>query len=398
MKKLFYIIILFSFSRQIIGQTNIVPNSSFENQTGCPNGNGLLANAIAWFSPTGTTTDLFDSCSMHSNVPYSQGQFYPPIYSMSGHAYVGMHQFGGNREYAQAKLIDTLEANVCYYAEFFTRVCGVSPQAINSMGINFSSTSYTNYPPGPIQVPTQITRYNNPIIKDTLDWAQVNGIYVATGNEAYLTIGNFNDDQNTDSCFWHPTSPWAFGLLSYYFVDAVSVYSINPNGTLPWSYKDTTIILGNSVYIGNYMGGNFNPAWYTYSGNFIANNSGITVTPTITSQYIVQFTVCGVPRADTIKVTVINDVGIAEQSMNSSDLIVSPNPNNGLINISISSKDFVLQNSTIKIYDMFNREIKNHKLLSKNQSVPIQDLNDGVYYLQLYQGDKMLLSKKIVKQ
>ncbi|MDP1800439.1 MAG: T9SS type A sorting domain-containing protein [Bacteroidota bacterium] len=390
---------MFSISRQIIGQTNIVPNGSFENQYSCPNGYGLLANAISWFSPTNTTTDLYDSCSVYSNVPYAQGQFLSPIYSMSGHAFIGMHQYSsGNREYAQVKLIDTLIANGCYYAEFFTRVQGICPQAINGMGINFSATSYTNFPSGPAIVqPTQITRYNNPIIKDTLDWAQVNGIYTATGNEAYLTIGNFNDNPNTDSSFWHPTSPWAFGEMSYYFVDAVSVYSINPNEILPWSYKDTSIFLGNSVYIGNYMGGNFNPSWYTYSGNLIANNAGITVSPTITSQYVIQFTVCGVPRADTIKVTVINDVGVVEQSINSSDLIVSPNPNNGLINLSISNKDFVLQNSMIKIYDMFNRELKSVKLLSKSQSVPIQDLNDGVYYLQFYQGEKMLLTKKIIK-
>jgi hypothetical protein len=291
--------------------------------------------------------------------------------------------------------MDTLKLNGCYYVEFYTRHAGICQWAINNIAANLSPIPYTSYNLSvPLGVPMHITRYNNPIIKDTTNWVQVAGIYNALGGEAYITLGNFSTDVNTDTMFMYTN-----GIgCSYYFFDAVSVYSINPSGTLPWSYKDTTIILGNSVNIGNYMGGNFNPSWYTYTGNFIANNSGITVTPTITSQYIVQFTVCGVPRADTIKVTVINDVGIAEQSINSSDLIVSPNPNNGLINISISSKDFVLQNSTIKIYDMFNREIKNHKLLSKNQNVPIQDLNDGVYYLQLYQGDKMLLSKKIVKQ
>jgi hypothetical protein len=133
-------------------------------------------------------------------------------------------------------------------------------------------------------------------------------------------------------------------------------------------------------------------------GGFIKNGSGIFAKPTVTSNYIVQFTVCGVPRADTLKVTVIGSVGIDEFAIKNSELVISPNPNNGLINVEILKKDIVITNSEIKIYDIFNREIKTFKLLSKIQALELQDINNGVYYLQLLQGSKVLLTKKIIKQ
>jgi hypothetical protein len=394
MKRIIYIIILFSFSRQVLGQTNLVPNWSFEMQSSCPTTSSQLYLAIPWF--LGPSTDLFDSCapiSSNLNVPYVVGPNHDTAYAKNGHALIGMHSYYNGREYAQVKLTDTLKPNACYYVDFYTRRYILCDWAINNIAANLSTVPFTN-PSAPLQVPMHITRYGNPVIKDTSNWVQIAGLYKAVGGESYITLGNFQTDSNTTANLIYNNGVGC----GYYLFDAVAVYSLNPAGILPWSYTDTTIILGNSVYIGNYIGGNFNPVWYTYSGNFIANNSGITVTPTITSQYIIQFTVCGVPRADTIKVTVINDVGIVEQSINSSDLIVSPNPNNGLINLSISNKDFLIQNSTVKIYDIFNREVKTLKLLGKNQDLPLQDINNGVYYLQLYQGEKMLLTKKIIKQ
>jgi hypothetical protein len=228
---------------------------------------------------------------------------------------------------------------------------------------------------------------------DIQNWVRVAGIYMATGGEQFICIGNFRDDTLTDTVTVSPMGYYG----SYMLIDAVSVYSINPTGTLPWTYRDTTVAVGDSVYIGNMMGGTFTSNWYTYGGTFIKSGSGIYVKPVTTSTYVVQFTVCGVSRSDTLKVSVTG-VGIKEFGLLNEELRISPNPSNGIFDIEILSKEFILQESELRIVNVLGQEIKKEKLLSKKQQLDISELNNGIYFLQLIQQDKIILSKKIIKQ
>ena len=407
MKKTFYILILFSFSRQFFGQTNLVPNWSFETYTVCPP--STVKSAFPWTAPYNDNADYYNGCSTVNfyNVPHYGGLTGPYSYfyldAKEGQAYAGFFTFQyGYREYIQVKLNDTLKNNGCYYAEFYASNQQSGKYKTNNIGASLLSNGYPDNGSSGNLIPAamHITNYGNPVLQDTAQWHKISGIYQATGNEKYILIGNFKDDSNTDTVNLYPpgTYPYILSPFSYIFVDAVSVYSINPNGALPWTYRDTTITSGDSVYIGNYVGGNFNPSWYTYSGSFIANNAGIYVKPTTTSQYIVQFTLCGVSRSDTVEVTVNSGIGIKELEISNSDLLVSPNPNNGLVSIEIQKKEFILQNCTIKICDVSNRQIKELKVRSKKQDIELHDIESGIYYLQLFQNGKILLTKKIVKQ
>lgn len=377
-------------SRQFFSQTNLVPNWSFEYHTTCPYLDSQLSFATPWF--LGPSTDLYDSCSTYVNVPYEYGANYDTAYAKNGHALIGGHCYWNGREYAQVKLNDTLKPNGCYFVEFFTRRAWLCDWAINCIAANLSSNSYVGYP-SPLQVPMHITRYNNPVISDTSNWVQVAGIYTAVGNEKYITIGNFQIDSTTTAALVYNNN---IGC-SYYFFDAVSVYSINPSGVLPWTYKDTTVIAGDSVYIGNYIGGNFNPAWYTYSGNFIANNAGIYVKPTVTSQYIVQFTVCGVPRADTVKVTVANPVGTVDNSF-WENISLYPNPTNGIIQLDISNKNFDSRDLIIKIFNPQAQQIKIIKVMTSKQDIVLTELPDGIYFVQLCIDNRVVTTRKMVKR
>src|ERR1043165_533657 len=104
---------------------NLVPNGSFNLHNPCPDNNSQLNRAIPWFSPTGTTTDLFDSCALNNstaNVPYIAGVTGPTVNSLHGSGMIGMYQYTpGNREYAQVKLTHTLTSALCYYAEFYIK-------------------------------------------------------------------------------------------------------------------------------------------------------------------------------------------------------------------------------------------------------------------------------------
>jgi len=99
-------------------QTNLVPNSSFENIITCPSGIGQLFNTTDWINPTGCTPDFFHQCgTMGSGVPSNS---FGNELAKTGLAYAGFYTFnkaqGDNgREYIQVKLNDTLEWGKKYF-------------------------------------------------------------------------------------------------------------------------------------------------------------------------------------------------------------------------------------------------------------------------------------------
>ncbi len=398
------IILIFFLVSPFCKSQNLVPNWSFETYTLCPNAGSQLPSAIPWTAPVSNSSDYYNACAPIGVL--SVPNFGPgPRYYQSaknGNAYAAIYFLNGGfgadyREYAQVKLNDSLINNKCYYAEFYINLTKGIRFATNNAAAYFSNTPFTTVGVAfPLGFPMHINRYGNPIIKDTLNWVQVAGIYEASGGEKYITIGNPKDDLNTDTMTASFIPGDYYG--SYYFIDAVSVYSINPSGILPWTYRDTTVISGDSVYIGNYLGGGFTSNWYLQGGGFIKSGSGIYVKPTVTSNYIVQFTLCGVPRADTLKVTVTGGAGINELKINNEELRISPNPNNGLLTVEILNKEFILENSEIKIVNVLGEEIKRLKLFSKQQILDLSEVSNGIYFLQLLQSDKILITKKIAKQ
>jgi len=56
-------------------------------------------------------------------------------------------------------------------------------------------------------------------ISDTLNWMSISGEFKALGGEKFLTIGNFNDDINTNI----DTVGWGSYSTVYYYIDDVSV-------------------------------------------------------------------------------------------------------------------------------------------------------------------------------
>lgn len=389
------ILIILLFLNVCLRSQNLVPNWSFETYTACPGGGGEISKAVPWIGQTASgTTDYYNSCAIGNlNVPYSSSGFQ---YAKDGVGRVGFWLYGSPlapnlREYAQVMLIDTLVNGNCYYIEFYANLANQSRWANNNLAANLSKTQYSTTGTGAVlNLPQHITNNLNPIVKDTLNWTKVSGIYVASGGEKYLTIGNFKDDLNTDTIKVFPTGG-AYG--SYYYLDAVSGYSINPTGILPWTYNNTSVAIGDSVYIGNTMGGTFASNWYTLPGVFIKSGSGIYVKPTINTDYVVQFTVCGVPRSDTLTVTVTG-VGINELS-NKPSLKLSPNPTTELLNIEIINKGFNIQNSEIEILNTLGQLVL--KLPFMNE-IDVSQLSSGCYLLKITTAEKHQFHSKFIKE
>ena len=68
------------------------------------------------------------------------------------------------------------------------------------------------------------------------------------------------------------------------------------------------------------------------------------------------------------------------------------------LNAGILNKEFILENSEIKIVNVLGEEILKQKLFSKKQMLVLTELNNGIYFLQLIQQDRIIVTKKIVKQ
>ncbi len=395
-------IIIFLFLSSFLRSQNLVPNWSFETYSSCPSVGSEIYYATPWFGPQTNSTDYFNSCSSIYGVPNCGGDYQQ---AKDGSAFAGLYlKAGGStyREYAQVQLTATLAASSCYYTEFFINMAGYSGTAVNNASAHFSNLPYTTTgTANELGVIPHITNYGNPIISDTLNWVKVSGVYVANGTESYITIGNFKNDASTTMS----VIPTGFVNVGYYYIDAVSVYSLNPSGPFPWSYSNATINFGDSVYIGNTMGGSFNSDWYTLPGpTFVKNAPGFYTKPAVTNTYVVTYTICGVANSNTLTVTV-NGVGINELGVQSSEFVVSPNPNNGLLTVEISNKEFVIEDASLRIVNVIGEVLKKEKLSANppageagKQQFDLSELPNGIYLLQLQQKERIVAVKKIIKQ
>ena len=283
----------------LVGQTNLVPNPSFESYTSCPNSSGQIDKATPWYSLPSNNIEYYNSCSSLYGVPSRMGGDYQR--ARTGNAYIGLWTINGignnYREYLQCSLSSGLQPNQCYFISFFVNLQNGVSLSTNNIGALLSATSnVSNSTP-------QVLLYSNPIVYDTLNWINVSGFYTAKGGESYLTIGNFKDDQSTLIRI-DPTGNYEG---AYYFIDDVSVIEIDNTFKPTWTYRDTTITQGDSVFIGTRTNG-LKSIWYQ-NGTVIGDSvPGLYVRPQVNTSYVVKEIIpCGNTRYDTVFVTVTPD-------------------------------------------------------------------------------------------
>jgi len=265
------------------------------------------------------------------------------------------------REYIQTTLISSLINGNCYHVSLYINEVDCSGLACNNIGIYFSTNAVNNSGSALLlNYPAQIKKFNNPIIKDTLNWVLVSGIYTANGGEQYITIGNFDTDQTTDTITYN-----SFALNKsepYYYIDDVSVIPVDSLNMPAYAGHDASITAGDSVFIGQEIT-NLDCNWYT-NGQLIASGvSGLFVSPTESTTYVVEQNLCGTITYDTVLIKV-NHMGITENDAMENLYRIYPNPTTGNItiapvgmedgNISVIVTDItgkVVSNSLLSIHD-----------------------------------------------
>ena len=376
-KGLLFVFIFYSTISK--SQYNLVPNPSFEIYSSCPNASSQISLAIPWVG-TNNSTDYFNACapSCSLSVPCQSSASFQ--HARTGSSFAGIWMVNGYgldyREYLQTEILDTLVALKCYKISFFINLHNSMKYAVNNFGAYLSDNGFTTSW-GPAPYTPQVLGFLNKINQDTLGWIEISSIYYANGNEKYISIGNFYDDTDTD------TLNTGNGTYSgaYYYIDDVSVIPIDSiiGGMPAFAGNDTSITIGDSVFVGQEIY-NLNCNWYDSSGTLIDSNiSGIFVSPTSTTYYVVEQNLCGTITYDTVNITV-NPVGINETEKVKFSCKVYPNPNTGEFNVELNTNENNL--FKLNVMDMQYRILYSEQIFNNSFKLNL-DLENGAYMLHI---------------
>jgi hypothetical protein len=373
---------------------NLIQNPGFEDYDSCPSIN--MPNPIQyvpfWNSSMGTSY-----CNRCSNDRFSvPNNLYVNSYqeTNSGNGYVIFENlnwyFSNFRIYISNELNTSgLSQSTCYYVEFFVSLVNNIRYGTNNLAMHFSSTENLLIRDGYsylLDAKPHIKKFGNPIISDTMNWVKISGIYQAQGGEKYITIGNFNTDEETDTLALVPGEYPA----SWYYLDDVSVIPINSENMPANAGADVLVNPGDSVFIGQEIS-NLNCRWFNLTtGEQIADSiSGIWVSPAETTSYVVRQDLCGSITYDTVRVTV-GFAGINTLNVSKNSIKVVPNPSTN--NLTIYYKDVV--NFNVKIIDIQGRE-QTFESFAKNNNVLIinHTLKRGFYTIVLDDNGKIQSQK-----
>ncbi|MCC7302444.1 MAG: gliding motility-associated C-terminal domain-containing protein [Bacteroidia bacterium] len=214
----------------VLAQSNLVPNASFESYSTCPAGGpGLYTEPLFWFNPTANSPDYYHQCNNSltgtAGVPCNwtgcQNARMGVAYSGCGFYYTTPN----GREYIEVKLTEPLKAGRRYCIEFWVSLAGRSIHALDRIGAYLSVDSVYSNDLYVLPYQPQVENPQGNTISDTTNWVLVSGLFLASGGEKYLTIGNFYPDSLTqiDSVYPFP------GIWSYYYIDDVSVTCCDVN-------------------------------------------------------------------------------------------------------------------------------------------------------------------------
>jgi len=211
-------------------QQNLVPNPSFEEYNTCPIDAGETANY--WTSPTLGTPDYFNTCaignfSVPNNMLGTQSAF-------TGNAYAGFGAYTPYEylEYLQVPLIQPLLAGHKYHVSFYISLVDKSRYAIKEIGALFSTMEINTGMGDPLLFVPHV-EFSDSIITDTVGWTNIQGSFIAHGDERYLIIGNFHSPQNTTIAEVNDIN----NNVSYYYLDDVSVTEISVPLEMPTAFS-----------------------------------------------------------------------------------------------------------------------------------------------------------------
>jgi hypothetical protein len=210
-----------------VSAQNLIPNYSFEDTIKCPNSTQFLGYVNNWGGGIGPIYfNKYCHDIITGNVPTNVYGHQSP---RTGNAYAGIYTFlkihtidTAERDYIQVQLTSSLLHNIRYYVTFYVSLADTFKYACNNIGAYFSDSaiSCNGYM---VYYTPQVTNKTTNQLTDKNNWMKISGSFVAQGGEKYVTIGNFTDDEHSDTVFVNSAASPGYALAACYYVDDVIV-------------------------------------------------------------------------------------------------------------------------------------------------------------------------------
>jgi hypothetical protein len=375
---------------------NLVPNPGFEIYSGCPNDFDQLDSTINWHSVGDDSPDYYNSCASLStdvSVPQNLAGSQSPN---SGNAYAGFIVYAWTvannlnaREFIQSQLTDTLEAGKAYCLSMNVSLADSMYFAISNIGAHLSSSAINPIllsPPHLASYIPQVKNASGNILINKTNWTKIEGSFTAVGNEQFITIGNFDFDNQTDTQRVSPGNDpnWR---QSYYYIDDISLEEITPGDAGP----NQTITQGDSIQIGMNLIESAEYSWSPAGGMNDTTVANPYVKPTQTMTYYLTKIQCGVSSMDSV--TVFVDPNSVREEKISSSISLFPNPSTGEFTINAVVP---FQNGQLHIFDINGKLVSSYLLKGQKTSLNLAELKEGVYFYTIISNNKVLKRDKIV--
>jgi hypothetical protein len=118
------------------------------------------------------------------------------------------------------------------------------------------------------------------------------------------------------------------------------------------------------------------------------------VKPAATTSYVVNYTVCGTPRSDTVEVKVVTDIKVLELEKNKNAFKLFPNPAQNELEI-VYETGFT-KPQQLQITNLLGELVFQLQIQTKKQKIDISNLNDGVYFVSIKNSQNESVTKKLV--
>ena len=243
MNKAFFILFFYFLIQCPLYSQNLVYNGDFEIYDTCPYQTSTLSSpeleyATGWVMPTEGTSDYFNTCNSNPNI-YANvdvpNNFVGYQNAFNGNGYAGFYvyvNYINGTEYIQSKLNNVLKAGYIYNVSFYINHADSSEYSIDEIGAYFSETAISRIDFAPFNFEPQVKSPSGLFLNEMQNWTKIEGTFVATGGEEYITIGNFSDSISTDTL-----STGVFSSTSqdaaYYYIDGIETIEIGPMITIP---------------------------------------------------------------------------------------------------------------------------------------------------------------------
>lgn len=223
---------------------NLVPNGSFEENSGKTRRLGKINDAEGWTSPTGVSADLFSARAKGLEVQTPEN-VYGKEDPKDGDSYAGIIVYSYNdkerRSYLTTKLNSPLKKGMRYKVKFYASLAELSKYSSNRLGVHFSKRDITTNDKVPALIEeTHVEHPKEVIFNGMYGWDYVCGEYVANGGERYITIGNFTPNSEVDN----ERNKKPRGLrgtqivAAYYYIDDISVHLLGQDEPCDCGYAD----------------------------------------------------------------------------------------------------------------------------------------------------------------